>query len=790
MFRVAVIINDNEVSHSDFANIVAVLEKPLTLGDRKKDYYSFCSFTRYNIHRLFKQDDDLFIMHFDSLIVATNSTDDKALHGKLVENKALMGHFLENGKGIFVSSQKKLSNKTAKEANTVEFLPEKYDYCVYDRPEKSSAEGTVNVISENDILLNYPTHITNQIISYHCTTNEFMTHWYRSHIIPNDESQYLTLLADNTAAQIPDVLKDFTETYRRVLLRSGSFTERIVISSMALDWASHEELLENILIYITEGISHFAFIKKTGSSDVIDSYVVRAKAAKMSIREYIDPTLDELLKLPNAVFVFAPEYEPSYIEDFWTRCKNSSKKVLIYKLERVRDGVKLSQFTTETSIDRISLEVSNWFSRMFLPSNLWGNSMWTYNYSLLMMIDLQIDYFPYIDRIYEDLSKHFCSNDGSRTGSYDRVVNATCMMLEVLHYIYVPIADRKTSGVYSKHPILDVYQETKNWIADKIITGSSHTNQDVIYMLYVLFKIDYITEVTDDVRNNLCKKAKEIVTHYRNANYFNANNVVLCKIMCVISYLFEINELPESTATAQTKEIAQLLLDRQNPNGEWRNISETAETATMLLRLKLNKDILFGNLKDDVNNNIIIAIEYLYVHYNKKEYNWSADFGTTAKAMHAIGLFDVVNNFSANDFFLDVSLKSKVHLDSMNIEHNSTALHQYLGEIQSREIKIRDLMGEKRKLLEEIDKKKNFLSIFKVCTFTLFVILLIICFFAVLISMGFSNYPDVVSDVMKELFQNWKSEFVFGFIGIVLGLVFMGIYGFVKSKIFDNKNEK
>ncbi|MEK6289275.1 MAG: hypothetical protein AABO57_26485 [Acidobacteriota bacterium] len=78
------------------------------------------------------------------------------------------------------------------------------------------------------------------------------------------------------------------------MLRTGSTTERLVVTSMALDWAGHEELLENILVYITEGTSQIAVLRRRGSNSdkAIDAYVVRARVAKTPVREYFDVAPD------------------------------------------------------------------------------------------------------------------------------------------------------------------------------------------------------------------------------------------------------------------------------------------------------------------------------------------------------------------------------------------------------------------------------------------------------------------------------------------------------------------
>jgi len=779
LFSVAVIVSDNELAHSDFADILSVLEKPLTLGDKKRDYYSFHSFDKYNVHRLFQKGDEHSLASFDSVIVATNATNDSRLLGILVENKDLLEQFIASGKGVFVSSQKKLSNKTNETSGSIQFLPERYDYCIYDRPEQSSGEGIVTVCNPDDVLMSYPSKIDDALIAYHCENNDFMQHWYRSFIVPKDDSRYITLLADEKADLIPDVLKDFTETHRKVLLRTGSFSERVVVSTMALDWASHDELLENILIYITEGISPFAFIRGADATrDVMDSYIVRAKAAKMPFREYYDQSVSDLMELSHSVFIFSPDCEKRLIEQFWKECKQASKKVLIYKLEQATAGLELCQFTTETSAYRMSLEVENWLSRVFYP-DFWGKSIWTYNYVLLMMIDLHLDCAPYLDYIYSDLTKHFCHKDGMRTGSYDRVPNATCMMLEILHFVYLSLVG-KSYKMYIAHPISSVFNETRDWVISKLSSGEPRTRQDIVYMLHTLFKIDYIQE-SDSIQSFACNEARDVISYYRNANYASASSVILCKIAFIILSLKQLGEIPPGVAADQASEIAQILIAKQSANGEWRNISETAEIALLLLQIRLKDEVLFAALQNQVNICVVNAMEYLYVHYNHDEYNWIDDVGTTAKAMHAIGLFDTINNLSVNDFFVDVSLRSRSHLGSIGLEQSSKALQRTLYEIQKRETLLKEAHSEKRALKVDIENHRKKKSFFRGLFFAFFVTTVILSGLTLLIFIGLSGYPDV----LKDLFNNWKAEFIFGYFGVVVGLVFTGVYSYVKKNLFD-----
>ena len=370
MYKIGIIVNENEMAHSTFANTPKLLSELEYVKNNHNEYYRFYVFDKFNITDLFQKSNQNYIMSFDSLFIATNATNNKEIYEALVNNKAMISEFIAAEKGIFISSQKKLSIKEGSKFKTVGFLPEKYDYAICDRPEKSSADGFVSVVRTDSVVLNYPSLITEDIIEHHCFHNSFMNHKYRSFIIPNHESEYELLLSDNKSVKIPEKLKDSIDKSRKLLLVSGNAKERIIISTMALDWAEHFQLIENILIYITEGIPNFAFItKKDDKNDyAINSYILRAKVWKIAFREYKNLNVYEIAKLPHDILVISPSYKKIDINELISITKKEKRDIRIYWLSTAQsssDSFVLYHYTTETSIDQIKTEVSNWVFRRF-----------------------------------------------------------------------------------------------------------------------------------------------------------------------------------------------------------------------------------------------------------------------------------------------------------------------------------------------------------------------------------------------------------------------------------------
>ena len=145
MYKVAVLVNENEMAHSAFANTPKLLSEVQSLQGRDEDKYNFVKFDKFNIASLFKKNEYNYLLSFDSLFISTNATNNSEILDALRSNRLLLDEFISLGKGVFVSSQKKLSCKEGRPIEEVSFFPDRYDYAIVDRPEKSSAEGIISI---------------------------------------------------------------------------------------------------------------------------------------------------------------------------------------------------------------------------------------------------------------------------------------------------------------------------------------------------------------------------------------------------------------------------------------------------------------------------------------------------------------------------------------------------------------------------------------------------------------------------------------------------------------------
>lgn len=104
---------------------------------------------------------------------------------------------------------------------------------------------------------------------------------------------------------------------RKVLLAS-QYNRRIVISTMALDWANHSELLSNILTFITENKTPAFFVKKEAElntkSPIIESYIIRANTANLPFRVISEREISEYSNFSGSTFIFSPKWTTKEIE--------------------------------------------------------------------------------------------------------------------------------------------------------------------------------------------------------------------------------------------------------------------------------------------------------------------------------------------------------------------------------------------------------------------------------------------------------------------------------------------
>lgn len=794
MYKIGIIINENEVAHSKYADTLGTLKSALdecNQNGSKGNSYHFIIFDKFNIHKLFETGESN-IMTFDGIVIATNAMGyNEKIHNVFCRNKQNIEEFINNNKGVFILSQKKLSNgRLSKEKFTsTGFLPEIYDYYVFDRPEKFSSGGEVDISAHNKVLT-YPYTITNAMIKDHCENNQFIVHKYRSLIIPKHANSYETLLCDDTSTPISHKELGYLDSDRKLLL-SSRYNKRVVISTMALDWANHAELLCNILTFITEDKPRTIFVKKEQErikSTILDSYIIRANISNLPYRVISENELDDCIKSSGDTFIFSPNWLSEEIEDIYAvMLTRQNEYFSIYHIYKTKISSKnshtLSKYSNFSSIDMMKDVVIENLLSSYLTSH-WNNSVWTYSYILNLFDFFDVDIPIITEKVYQELSTHFTKKDESTgktelTGDYDNVFNATCKLLEILSYFQEKNTNIIDEG--SPYKLGNVIQIADSWLLNKIDSGTVF-DQDVCYSLLYLLKNGKYDSLKDSIKNKVTQLLAQLLTsiieEIMSMRIESRSSVDLCRIHQTLCMLTLHKTFSTEKTITYLDKIESILKERQDIYGNWKNISETAEITAMLLEIYE----LRSNINTPTNTiNILITkgIEVLYSQFNSRTNMWSDDLSTTAKAMYAIGMYDKIFNFAINDFFFDLRRNQELKIEiteEINIDKIGN-FYQTIDRLEKeKETQSKKVMENEKSILAMRKKvssnKKLSLALFATLISLLFVLILI---FTIL----YVSYNEIFFTILGD----WKSHFVAGFIGFVMTVILTAMYNSFNEKI-------
>jgi hypothetical protein len=787
MYKVGIVVNENEVSHSKYADTLKTFRKAIdgcNKNGKNGNSYYFKEFDKFNIQSLFDEGENN-IKSFDSIIIATNAMDTERINDVLIHNKKIVEEFINDNKGIFISSQKKRSNGslTEEKFQSVGFLPDIYDYYIFDRPEKYSSEGIINIASENRILF-YPNRITNEIIADHCENNEFIVHRYRSVIIPKHPNAYDTLLND---ASLPISQKKlgYSNGDRKVLL-SSKYKRRIVLSSMALDWANHTELLCNILTFITENKTPAFFVKKDTEpivkSSVIESYIIRANIANLPYRVISENEIAEYSKFSGSTFIFSPKWSTKEIEKKYDEMLLTQKKYFsLYHISKSSsysvNDLKLSKYCNFSSIDKMKDEVIQKILSEYV-SNSWHKSVWTYSYIINLIKFFDIDIPVIAKGIYEEMIKHFTKKDEHNgkvelVGNYDNVFNATCKMAEILSYFQDKY--QETVDKDSQYKIDEVLKQTDEWVISKI-ESSSISDQDICYGVLYLLSCEGYRSISDFTKIKLSQLIDKILAETIQIQIDETPTIDLCRIYQATCQLLEHGIFTDKKYTQYLKKIEIILSERQDLYGNWKNLSETSEIVVMLM----NVYAIRTNIDSSLNAlNIVItkAVEILHSQFNSISNSWGDDLNTNAKAMNGVGAYNKIFNFAINDFFLDLNHhQTNVALMSGTDIGIIDGFYRNIDALEKEKVQLtKNIFDSENKIL--FGQKK--LRISKMSSLIAVLMVFSLLFLSALLLHGlFTNHKEILS----EIFNRYKEAFIGGFIALGLTIVWELIFNRLKKE--------
>ncbi len=647
MYRVAIIVNENETLHSAYANTESILKKALNkvYSDEIDKIYSFEIFDKFNIYTLFdKGNRNIFTFH--SIFVATNACNNIEIYNELVKHANIIAKYIDDGygncHGICISNQQKLgANEDT--AAFVGFLPDLFTYKLIKRKEKKSSDGSITINDSTDWLVNFPIKIDKDIIEKCCSgeNNQFMPHKYRYIIYPKIKSSYDVIYED----------KSYSETEknssRPLLLKSRIGNERLIISSVILDWSEHLEQLANILVFITEGINQFAFVYKSSSLNKrFSRYINKARDYNMALKQYNENELLQVLNgikvgndfplYPHSIFVFSNEWSEKEVNDLWEQFSTIIEKdITFYRIAsdnpiKKNELVLVSLFSKSIKNSHIFLSAEEWIVANYIKSK-WRKSIWTYEYILNLYDNLSFNTTGYIIPLYDEIIGHFkikeANDDATNSNNYldftklknkkafenlafqtyDNVFNSTCSCCNVLAKLYSlsnknNIAETIENGQKINTSIF--FEESVkcgNWILYKLnnVEYSKRISwQDCLMAFVALYESGYINyiknnnnlyEVMIEELKNICSIFDRLFLTVDRISYKVEPTITLVDLCKILKFLYVVNEVSPYSLECEKYALAieKKLVDEQSYNGAWKNLSETSEISIALLsRLK------------------------------------------------------------------------------------------------------------------------------------------------------------------------------------------------------------
>jgi hypothetical protein len=635
-YRVAVIENESESLRYGYANIVPRLAQIKRLKN-----YTFERFDNQNLDLLFENDR---ILSFDSLFISTNATSDGTTLATLRKNQLIIEKFITLGKGLFVSNQKKLaiSSETA-ELNQTGFLPTDFEIAAIERPELSSSEGkVVTTIDINlpadpvDIILNFPEKILSDEVLRECRENDFKPHIYRAYLHPMIEGAYHTLLLDNS----------YDDKLRPLLIvnRQSGASERIIISTIAIDWEWHVKLITNIIVFISEGFPTVAFI--SGPTNATGDFQYLVSSASLSkIPHSVYPNIDSIpnrLLEAHGIYVLSSDCTDEQANQLWrelvtvdsTRYGRKRYRRM-YRLHNDNQSLSLIQHTNYNSIDLAVDSAVSWIDRQY-SSGMWGGSFWSTYDVLSMMAALEIDIHEYLGGVFEDIKNHY------KAGSYDGVLGATCGLLELgVNLTRIDQDAMKNVGFDE-----EILQKSANWIIDCFANLSASGKQTSILALYQYatwaaeHNIVWVARPKYETLFSAARRELAVVTASSLASGHSELDILRSiKVAVVIG-----------TAPEEIENLFKKLRALQSLDGYWRSAGRTAYVVISLIQ---NYHPLVQALEGDADLNEVIynAILYLRATRDQSTGTWGKDIQTTAKAAQALGMHNKLFAHSTQDIF-------------------------------------------------------------------------------------------------------------------------------------------
>jgi len=685
MYKVAIVSSENEMLRFEWADVRHMLR-----GDAFKDYI-FDMYIADNINDLFYK---LRQKVYDSVVFTTNSCNEKPVYNALIANKNVIEEFIKMGHGIFIS----LQIHVAAENGNMDFLPDEFSYRSVKR---NASEGELSKFNfHNHDILEYIEDVSCDEISERCINNQFVSSHYIAYIEPNEPAKYDVVIED----------KDYED--RPVLLCSQGNNNKIVISTMVIDWQEHKDLFVNIVKYVTEGVQTVALIGKNCSHSIYFDYLKEVMGySKIAYKEYricsgkkycqycdedysFAPRLDndrynyekpdgcgniqEIVKtldrklFKHTLYITDPDWNEKEINVLWEKLKTNSKVVHLLFFADIAGVKNVTDFTNRSDIVQMESDVCAWIHRGFDDQKgRWQNSFWATCDVIEMFDTLNQDVSLYVDSIINGLRKNL------RNNSYDSVVSPTCALLKLFF---------KFKGKEDEQ-----YKKTLNWINTKIENASSFEKLTICNTFF---------ELGENMPETIINEIEQYLESIYNQGNDDDSDMNILRNCQFYLYKKDIEHLRGW--------LSKLLL-LQGEDGSWVNCSRTGKIIRFLIRhrdwFSATGLMRLPDIKD-MDSRIFHGVSYLISTYNNDECNWNSDIPSTAAAISALAEFENIIEYPIDKIVNQISYGQK----SAQVEETKNSLLKSLLELRTILTKQIKSLTEEKQTVSELKKQNRELT--------------------------------------------------------------------------------
>ncbi len=689
MFRIAVIQNQSESQRSSYANVSRNLSQSIS-----KVKFEFHPYDSGNIGRLLSSVSDDYALRYDAIFVSTNATSDSVLFDKLNGAADVFEDFLNQGGGLFLSYQKKLSFADGSAPRELPFIPERYRVHMIERPaaETDSGVGDVRMVRPPDamsaaayLVVSSPNSVSAEDVLRHCKENDFKTHLYRACLRPSNPSVYEPVLND------PSYTDDFADRNLLLVNRNSEHGERVVVTTIALDWEGHFKLLENILEYIAAGIPRLALIGPRGGNDDEEFRFLRstARIGGVPLREYsaLDRPPGKMNEIHD-VYVVSSNWAEEDVLRFWDDIAKPSPREFVdaSQFRRVYHlgGLgrqSLTKYVNFTPLDTIINEALLWLDHKF-SHGFWEGGFWNTHDVLTAFDSLGVDLKDFLPSTLGDIQKHL------RDGAYDAVMGPTCGVLALLNRL-----SRRYGDVLDANGF-DLTQRTRIaiWICESARDQSELARQVASQALFAPGGDAVVSQVSKELGDGVVAALRRAVRQVdylapeRIAAYSNAD-------------LTRLLELASSSEGNDGLRLAatQLLVDRQDDTGRWGTSSETGAVVASLLQSSLADE------PQPVYDAILRGVEAIQADFNASTSSWGENVQHTAACIRALGLFNRSQHHASQEALEVVELRSLVANRAAVIGQARLDLAGLFAREQERELQLRQMAQQVAAVEQERD---------------------------------------------------------------------------------------